>query len=106
MIMYAGSEYLTGDEIANALLHYCRALGDEVRAEIVQIPVREPDDTVVTATFLIGPASQIVTKAVHGRGPELEDPQLVARLRELTRGTESPESDAHLEFTTDRFDIE
>lgn len=106
LIMYAGSEYLTGDEIARALLHYCRALGDEVRAELVEIPIREADDTIVTATFLIGPASQIVTKAVHGRGPELEDPALVSRLRDLTRGTESPSSDSHLEPATNLHDIE
>jgi hypothetical protein len=106
MIMYAGSEYLTGDEIASALLYYCRALGDEVRAEIVEIPVREDDDTTVTATFLIGPASQIVTKTVNGRGPELEDPELVARLRDLTRGTVSPYSDEHLEPSENAHDIE
>ena len=91
-IIYAGDEYLTGDEIANALLAYGRALGEEERAGIVEIPVREEDGSVVTAKFLIGPASQIVMKSVEGHGPELEDAELVGRLHELTRGVESPMS--------------
>lgn len=90
IITYAGDEYLTGDEIADALLAYSRALGEEDRAEIVAIPVREDDGSVVTAKFLIGPASQIVSRTAIGRGPELEDPRLVERLRQLTRGVESP----------------
>lgn len=89
-IIYGGDAYLTGDDIADALLAYGRALGEEVRAELVEIPVQEPDGAVVMAKFLIGPASQIVAKEVPGRGPELEDPELVDRLRTLTRGVESP----------------
>lgn len=89
-IIYAGDEYLTGDAIAEALLAYSRALGDDDRAEIVEIPVREDDGSIVEAKFLIGPASQLVAKAVPGAGPELEDPELVLRLRQLTRGVEAP----------------
>ncbi|NJI60362.1 MULTISPECIES: hypothetical protein [Microbacterium] len=89
-ILYGGDEFLTGDDIADALLEYGRALGEEERAEIVEIPVREQDGTVVSAKFLIGPASQIVAKAISGSGPELEDPELVRRLQALTRGVESP----------------
>lgn len=89
-IIYGGDAYLTGNEIADALLAYGRALGQEERAELVEIPVREPDGGVVTAKFLIGPASQIVAKEVPGKGPELEDPELVERLRTLTHGVESP----------------
>lgn len=89
-IIYGGDTYLTGDDIADALLAYGRALGEEERAELVEIPVQEPDGAVVTAKFLIGPASQIVAKEVPGGGPELEDPELVDRLRTLTRGVESP----------------
>lgn len=89
-IMYAGDEFLTGDQIADALLAYGRALGDDVRAEIVEIPVQEDDGSVVRAKFLIGPASQLVTKTVPTAGPELEDPDLVHRLQQLTRGVEAP----------------
>lgn len=88
--MYAGDEYLTGDAIADALLAYSRALGDEDRAEIVEIPVQEDDGSITTARFLIGPASQIVAKSVAVDGDELEAPELVRELQELTRAVESP----------------
>lgn len=91
-IIYAGDEYLTGDDIADALLAYSRALGDDDRAEIVEIPVRIEDGSVIGAKFLIGPASQIVAKTTTGAGPEIEDADLVARLRQLTHGLESPTS--------------
>lgn len=90
VIMYGGEEFLTGDEIADAVLAYGRALGQEERAEIIEIPVREDDGSIVAAKFLIGPASQIVAKGVTDRGPEIEDAELVRRLRELIRGVESP----------------
>ncbi len=89
-IIYAGDEYLTGDDIANALLAYSRALGEDDRAEIVEIPVREEDGSIVTAKFLIGPASQIVAKTASDSGTEIEDPDLVRRLQELTRAVEAP----------------
>ncbi|HWS50811.1 MAG TPA: hypothetical protein VN241_07355 [Microbacterium sp.] len=92
-IIYAGDEYLTGDEIADALLAYSRALGEEERAEIVEIPVRERDGSVITAKFLIGPASQIVAKAAVGEEAEVEDPALVDRLQKLTRAVESPSAE-------------
>ncbi|WP_091227181.1 hypothetical protein [Microbacterium sp. 3J1] len=90
IIVYAGDTYLTGDEIADALLAYSRALGDDDRAEVVEIPVQEDDGEITTAKFLIGPASQIVAKATSTDGPELEDPDLVERLLRLARSVESP----------------
>nr|WP_314841742.1 hypothetical protein [uncultured Microbacterium sp.] len=90
IVTYAGNEYLTGDRIANALLAYSRALGDDDRAEVVEIPVREDDGSVVTAQFLIGPASQIVVRPVTRQGEELEDDELVDRLKRMTRSVESP----------------
>ncbi|MDQ0729144.1 hypothetical protein [Microbacterium sp. W4I20] len=92
IIIYAGDEYLTGDDIADALLDYSRALGDDDRAEIIEIPVRNESGEVVSAKFLIGPASQIVTEAVETPGAELVDTELVGRLRHLTASIERPTS--------------
>jgi hypothetical protein len=89
-IVYAGDEYVTGDAIADAVLAYGRALGEEERAQIVEIPVRDEDGSTAIAKFLIGPASQIVAMAVSGYGAELEDVELVERLRRLTKAVESP----------------
>ncbi|WP_350353257.1 hypothetical protein ABS642_10290 [Microbacterium sp. A8/3-1] len=92
IIIYAGDEYLTGDDIADALLQYSRALGDDDRAEIIEIPVRNENGEVVSAKFLIGPASQIVTEAVDVPSPELVDIELVERLHRLTISIERPTS--------------
>ncbi len=102
-ILYGGQEFLTGDDIADALLAYGRALGDDNRAEIVEIPVQEHDGTIVPAKFLIGPASQIVAKAVRDEGPEVEDPEIVGRLWTLTHGVEAPAAEP-LEPPTDTTD--
>lgn len=88
--MYGGDEYSTGDDIADAVLAYGRALGEEGRADLVEVPVREADGRIVSVTFLIGPASQIAAKSSTGGGAEVEDQALVERLRTLTRGVESP----------------
>ncbi|WP_136055553.1 hypothetical protein [Microbacterium sp. K24] len=92
IIIYAGETYLTGDDIADALLEYSRALGDEDRAEIIEVPVRNELGELVSAKFLIGPASQIVTEAVDVPGPEVVDTELVTRLRRLTGAAERPMS--------------
>ena len=106
IIIYAGDEYLTGDDIADALLEYSRALGDDDRAEIIEIPVRNDVGKVVSAKFLIGPASQIVTEAVEGRGPEVVDAELVARLHQLTRAVERPSSEPLATEDVSTFEID
>lgn len=91
LILYAGGSFLTGDDIADALLDYSRALGAEDRAEVVRLPIVGDDGLPAVATFLIGPASQIVAKTVRTDHDEVEDPELVDRLRALTRGVNFPE---------------
>lgn len=94
IIMYAGGDFLTGDAIADALLEYSRALGEEDGAQLVEIPIRESDGSQTTARFLIGPASQIVAKAVSSDSDELVDVEVVERLRRLTRALSFPEASA------------
>jgi hypothetical protein len=91
-IVYAGGEFLTGDEIATALLEYSRALGQEDTAQIVEIPIVEPDGARATAKFLIGPASQIVVTSVRSGVEEPRDQDVVDRLRSMTRRLRYPEA--------------
>jgi hypothetical protein len=85
-ITYAGARFVTGTEIARALVAYAAALAQHGRADTVEIPVRHEDDGQLgTVSFLIGPASQLVTEEVHfDHGEEIRDEELVARLRTLT----------------------
>jgi hypothetical protein len=83
--MYAGGEYLTGDEIAVALLEYGESLAEAGVAGMVEIPIIADEGQRVQATFLIGPASQIVATDAEAAGDELVDDVVVEQLRLLTR---------------------
>lgn len=83
--MYAGGEYLTGDEIAAALLEYSESLAEVGQAATVEIPILSKGGKRVHATFLIGPASQIVATDLETSDGELIDPVVVDELRLLTR---------------------
>lgn len=87
LVIYAGEQYLTGDEIAHALVDYGQALAETGTAESITVPIREADGSDGTAVFLVGPASQIVVKSVTSGQPELVDDQTVelikARIRRL-----------------------
>lgn len=85
-IYYAGDHFLTGTEIANALVSYAAALAREGTAGAIEIPVRHEDDGQTgVVNFLVGPASQIMTEEVDARyGDEVRDKEVVKRLRALT----------------------
>jgi hypothetical protein len=85
LVIYAGGEYLTGDEIAAALVQYSEALGSSGTAESVSVPIREADGSEGSALFLLGPASQIVVKSVMSGQEELIDHETVELLHERTR---------------------
>ncbi|MEV1129987.1 hypothetical protein [Agromyces sp. NPDC049794] len=85
-IYYAGDQFLTGTEIADALVAYAAALGRRGSTNSVEIPVRHPEDgRRGVVNFLIGPASQLVTERVGGAAAdEIRDQELVKRLQQLT----------------------
>lgn len=85
-IYYAGEHFLTGTEIANALVSYAEALAQHGRAGSIEIPIRhEEDGRPGVVNFLVGPASQLMSEEVDALGSEeVRDDDLVARLRALT----------------------
>lgn len=84
-VIYAGSEFVTGDDIAAALLGCGRALAEAGEAEAVTVPTRGPDGSVVEVTVLIGPASQMVTRDAEAGREELVDEVAIARLDTIQR---------------------
>lgn len=84
-IIYAGSEFLTGDDIAAALMRYSAALAEVGEAETVTIPALEVDGTIGTVDLLVGPASQIIAIPVGRGGTELIDVGVLAELEARTR---------------------
>lgn len=85
LVIYAGEHYLTGDEIARALVDYSQALAENDTAESVTIPIREADGSEGSAVFLVGPASQIVVKTVTHGQDELVDEATVKEIRARIR---------------------
>jgi hypothetical protein len=85
LLLYAGTELMTGDDIAEAVLEYCAALAEAKAAETLDIPVVEADGTIGEARLLLGPASQIMAKHVETGWPELEDAQTMERLSSRTQ---------------------
>lgn len=86
-IYYAGDHFLTGTAIAEALVAFAAALARHDAAESVEIPVRhEHDGRPGVVSFLVGPASQIVTEEIEAIGyDEIRDDALVAQLRARTK---------------------
>ena len=85
VIVYAGAELLTGDDIAIGVLRYCEALAGSVVAEVIEIPVREADGSLGLATLLVGPASQMVVRNVTSELEEVVDLDVMRQLRERTK---------------------
>ncbi|MBW9111417.1 hypothetical protein JNB63_12050 [Microbacterium trichothecenolyticum] len=84
-VIYAGSEFVTGDEIAATLLRLGQALAEAAEAEAVTVPTREPDGSVGEVTVLIGPASQMVARDAYDDNGELVDEGAIERMRAIQR---------------------
>ena len=90
-IHYAGEDLLTGTDIAEALLAYAQALATHDASDTVQIPVAGPDGTILSSSFLIGPASQLIAvDAPDYTGEEIEDRTVVAHLFGLAEKLNHP----------------
>jgi hypothetical protein len=84
-IHYADGRYLTGDDIARAVVECAQALAREgTDAVTVTVPVRLPEGGVGSVDIVIGPASQIVVGPVGPADDELRDPEALERIRERT----------------------
>jgi len=84
-VIYAGSEFVTGDDVASALLSCGQTLAEVGEAEAVTVPTRERDGSIGSATVLIGPASQMIARDANVDGDELIDVAAVARLNAVER---------------------
>ncbi len=85
IIVYAGTELMTGDAIASALMEYCAALAQEGAAETIEIPVLDTQGVVRKAIVLVGPASQIVAQQIDTEFDDVIDDDVIRLLDERTR---------------------
>jgi len=83
-VAYAGERFLTGSDIAHALIRYAQALASAGEADAVSIPTVDLAGEPGSAVVLVGPASQLVATRVHADLDEPSDPELVATLQRKT----------------------
>jgi hypothetical protein len=76
-IHYAGREFLTGDNVADAMLEYATALARRARADRVEIPILSPDGHVSRLELVLGPASQLAAEQIEYIGVDPEADSLV-----------------------------
>lgn len=79
-IHYAGDSFLTGSDIARALLEYAQVLASVGQAATVEIPTLSDDGTPGRSIILIGPSSQVIAGTEDSAHPEILDPDLVASM--------------------------
>jgi hypothetical protein len=83
-IHYAADEFLTGDDIADALVGLAEALAMYETSKAVDIPIRFVTGEIVAVSFLLGPASQLVAVPVANEFDEVRDEELVTWMKAQT----------------------
>ena len=86
--------YLTGDEIADAVMEYSGALVQEQLTEVVEIPFVAEPGIIRRVQLLIGWRTEVnaIKDGVHGN--ELEDAELIHELRHKAERLRTPSGDA------------
>jgi hypothetical protein len=79
-IVYGENRVMTGDAIAEAVIAYAAALGQNGTTDIVDVPTSDEHGSVATAELLLGPASQLMIETAPDDELEPEDEALVAEL--------------------------
>lgn len=85
-VVYGDTRVMTGDAIAEAVLAYAAALGENGTTDIIEIPTADGDGAGVHTEMLLGPASQVMLEVAPDDELEPEDEDLV---NELVRRTEA-----------------
>jgi hypothetical protein len=87
-----GTSFLTGDDIADAVLEYAWVLAQYGRFDLVRVPTRRADGSDGSSTLLVGPSSQISTEDVAAAeaGDELIAHQFVQSVKERSAHLREP----------------
>ncbi|WP_440708417.1 hypothetical protein [Herbiconiux sp. YIM B11900] len=105
-VSYVGLTFQTADAIADALLRLAAALGQNERAETVEIPVVESDGRLSSVQLVVGPASQFISQPVVSGFPDPVDDGVLEQLERRTRLLDLPRAAAVTAGEMDRFDLD
>ena len=97
LLINSSGAYLTGDDIADAVLDYGMALANEQRVDLVEVPYIVTDDhgAVGTVRLTVGWRADVSATQHQGAHPELLDDALLLELHTRT-STLSPSGDMPL----------
>jgi hypothetical protein len=79
-IYYAGDVQMTGTALADAVVHYAESLAQHETSAAIDVPVITESGVVARASFLLGPASQIVAVSVLSPFPDPTDEAVLATI--------------------------
>ena len=85
--------YLTGDEIADAVMAYSRVLAQEQRTEVVDIPFVAGTGVIRRVQILIGWQVDVNAIKDGDHSPELVDSELAEVLRTKAESVRTPSGD-------------
>ena len=108
-IHYAADEFVTGNDIADALVRLAEALAQHETSLAVDVPVRVTGGTVVPVSFLLGPASQLVAVPAVDGFDEVVDAELVEwmtrQAANIGRTAAHPVDESYPIRPSDEFDL-
>lgn len=87
-ILYAGGSFLTGDDIADAVLDYAAELANAGKAARLDVPALDLEQRPERVSLVVGPASQLLAEPV-AVGQEMQDDAFTRLLQRKTRVLQS-----------------
>ena len=99
-----GTSFLTGDDVADAVLEYAWVLAQYGRHDLVRVPTRRSDGSIGRSSLLIGPSSQLSSEDLVTDDEELVDRELVRTLKDRSAHLREPLPVA--QFDEAAFDID
>lgn len=80
-IFHLGGSVVTGDDLADAVMHYAEALSIRPQVDVVDIPIIDDTGLIGRGQILIGGAGHLVCVTAETVQPELLEPETVDILR-------------------------
>jgi hypothetical protein len=89
-VTYAGTTFITGSDIADALIVLATALGRNGGAAAVRIPARYDHDEIRSLDIVMGPSSSFIAMELRPTDDELFDPECVRVIADQSRAVTAP----------------
>ncbi len=77
----SGSSFVTGTDIAEALIRYAHTVAIRGEMDVVEVPMVASDGARGRISLLLTPTTQMSAESLHLAGPEVTDAPFVDRLR-------------------------